>query len=164
MKWNDFEIQYLKDNWGTLSLPMIADNLGRTYHSVYAKGKEIGLTIHHRFTTNEIRFLKVFYPTRFTKRIAADLKRTVAAIRTKASELKLSKTSEYKSKMAKTPNASHFKKGQKPWNKGLKLGSNWGGIETQFKKGQEAHKKLPIEIKQVNTLIKKIKRYAEKQN
>jgi hypothetical protein len=158
MKWNYNEIQYLKDNWGTLSLPMIANNLGRTYYSVYAKGDEMGLKLHHRFTPNEIKFLKAFYPTRSTKRIAADLKRSVESIRTKASELGLTKTKEYRSKTAKIPNSSHFKKGQEAWNKGLKLGSEWGGVHTRFQKGQEPHNKLPVEIKEVNGLIRKLKR------
>jgi hypothetical protein len=164
MKWSNKEIQYLKDNWGTLSVLKIANNLGRTYYSVYAKGDEMGLKVHHRFTPNEIKFLKTFYPTRSTKKIAADLKRSVSAIRTKASELGLSKTKEYRSKTAKIPNAGHFKKNQSSWNKGLKLGSDWGGVHTRFKAGQEPHNKLPAEIKEVNGLIRKIKRYAQKQN
>lgn len=162
MKWNNFEIQYLKDNWGTLSLNLISENLGRSYYSCYAKGKEIGLTIHHKFTPNEIRFLKTFYPTRATKKIAEDLKRSIASIRTKANELGLKKTKEYKSNISKIPNKSHFIKGHKTWNKGLKLGSNFGGVETQFKKGQEPHNKLPDDIREINVLIRKINRYAEK--
>jgi hypothetical protein len=124
----------------------------------------MGLKVHHRFTSNEIKFLKAFYPTRSTKRIAADLKRSIAAIRTKASELGLSKTKEYRSKTAKIPNDGHFKKNQSSWNKGLKLGSEWGGVHTRFQPGQEPHNKLPAEIKEVNVLIRKIKRYAQKQN
>ena len=158
MKWSNNEIEYLKDNWGTLSVLMIANNLGRTYYSVYAKGNEMGLKVYHRFTPNEIKFLKAFYPTRSTKKIAADLKRSIAAIRTKASQLGLSKTKEYRSKTAKIPNSSHFKKGQEAWNKGLKLGSDWGGVHTRFKAGQEPHNKLPVEIKEVNGLIRKLKR------
>ena len=158
MKWSDLEIQYLKDNWGTLSVLMIANNLGRTYYSVYAKADEMGLKVHHRFTPNEIKFLKTFYPTRSTKKIAADLKRSVSAIRTKACQLGLSKTKEYRSKTAKIPNAGQFPKGQEAWNKGLKLGSDWGGVHTRFKAGQEPHNKLPVEIKEVNGLIRKLKR------
>jgi hypothetical protein len=158
MKWSDLEIQYLKDNWGTLSVLMISNNLGRTYYSVYAKGDEMGLKVHHRFTPNEIKFLKTFYPTRSTKKIAADLKRSVSAIRTKACQLGLSKTKEYRSKTAKIPNDGHFKKNQSSWNKGLKLGNDWGGVHTRFQPGQEPHNKLPVEIKEVNGLIRKLKR------
>jgi hypothetical protein len=50
------------------------------------------------------------------------------------------------------------------WNSGLKLGSSFGGVSTQFKKGQVAHNKLTPEIKEVTLLIRKIKRYAKKQN
>jgi hypothetical protein len=50
------------------------------------------------------------------------------------------------------------------WNSGLKLGSSFGGVRTQFKKGQVAHNKLTPEIKEVTKLIRKIKRYAKKQN
>jgi hypothetical protein len=118
----------------------------------------MGLKVHHRFTSNEIKFLKSFYPTRSTKKIASDLKRSVSAIRTKACQLGLSKTKEYRSKTAKIPNDGHFKKNQSSWNKGLKLGSDWGGVHTRFQPGQEPHNKLPVEIKEVNGLIKKLKK------
>lgn len=42
-----------------------------------------------------------------------------------------------------------FKKGQKPWNKGLK-GITTGGAQTQFKKGNTPHNRVPIGTERID--------------
>ena len=117
-----------------------------------------------RWTDAEIAYLKRYYPILHTSKIEKHLNRRKTAIRTKACELGIKKTEECKMKSYKKPNSGWFKKGQETWNKGLKLGSDYGGVETRFKKGQVPHNKLPQEFKEVKVLIKKISRYAKKQN
>lgn len=117
-----------------------------------------------KWSDAEIAYLKRYYPILHTSKIEKHLNRRKTAIRTKACELGIKKTEDCKMKAYKKPNSGWFKKGITSWNKGLKLGSEWGCKETQFKKGQEPHNKLTPEIKEVNKLIRKIKRYAKKQN
>jgi hypothetical protein len=117
-----------------------------------------------KWSDEEIAYLKKYYPILHTSKIEKHLNRRKTAIRTKACVLGIKKTEECKMKTYKLPNSGQFTKGMTSWNSGLKLGSSFGGVSTQFKKGQVAHNKLTPEIKEVTLLIRKIKRYAKKQN
>lgn len=117
-----------------------------------------------KWTDAEIAYLKRYYPILPTAKIRKKLNRRDTAIRTKAYELGIQKTAECRAEIYKQPNMGYFKKGMPTWNKGLKLGSDWGGVQTRFKKGQEPHNKLTPELREVTKLIRKIKRYAKKQN
>jgi hypothetical protein len=111
-----------------------------------------------KWSDKEIAYLRKYYPILHTNKVEKHLNRRKTAIRTKACELGIKKTEECKMKAYKIPNSGWFKKGMETWNKGLKLGSDWGGVNTRFQKGQEPHNKLPVEIKEVNGLIRKLKK------
>jgi len=53
-KWTDEHLQYLHDNYATMSAPEIAGNLGRTLASVYVRAKLEGLKSLHRTGINSL--------------------------------------------------------------------------------------------------------------
>ena len=79
-----------------------------------------------RWTKEEEQLLMDKYPTVKAADIAAELRRTRRAVVTKARKLGLS--AEYRD------NPGAFKKGQKPWNKGLKNVNGYSS--TRWKKGE----------------------------
>ena len=79
-----------------------------------------------RWTKEEEQLLIEKYPTVKALDIAAELRRTRRAVVTKARKLGLS--AEYRD------NPGAFKKGQKPWNKGLKNVNGYSS--TRWKKGE----------------------------
>ena len=79
-----------------------------------------------RWTKEEEQLLIDKYPTVKAADIAAELRRTRRAVVTKARKLGLS--AEYRD------NPGAFKKGQKPWNKGLKNVNGYSS--TRWKKGE----------------------------
>lgn len=109
------------------------------------------------WSKNEIEILMKFYSNTPNKDFAKSLNRSMTAIRTQASKLGLKKSKEYLVKVGKVSNvATQFKKGMTSWNKGLKLGSEWGGKETRFKPGQTPHNKLPEELREVSLLRRQL--------
>ncbi|MCH5201543.1 MAG: hypothetical protein J1F60_11365, partial [Oscillospiraceae bacterium] len=44
--WKTEELEYLQDNWGTVSIPGIAKHLGRSIDAVKLKAQRIGLGRH----------------------------------------------------------------------------------------------------------------------
>lgn len=108
------------------------------------------MTIHRqKWTPDQLAVLSARYPNERTDKLAASIGRTVSATHQRANQLGLRKSAEYLA----TPDAgrkdgnrggkARFKKGQIPWNKGMK-GLDIGGKETRFKVGSKPQKWKPI--------------------
>ena len=113
-----------------------------------------------KWTENEIQTLIELYPNTSTKQLCKLLKRKINAVYGQVYKLQLKKSPEYLKEHVYTikPNKeTQFVKGHKAWNKGLKLGSDWGKA-TQFKKGQVPHNKLPQELKEVTMMLSRLKK------
>ena len=124
-----------------------------------------------RWTQKETDILREMYQTSHIDTICDTLNRTRYQVYERARRINLKRPNEWRVQMCPYPKstATQFKKGHKAWNKGMKLGSDFGGKQTQFKKGQVPHNKLPEDLreitKQLSRLKKNIKtreRYAER--
>jgi hypothetical protein len=99
----------------------------------------------------DIDLLKSLYPCTSTREIALSIGTSIKRVYAKAHDLGLKKTSAYLSSAdsgrilsgAKLGNATTFKKGMTPWNKGMK-GLQIGGESTRFKSGESPHNTVPI--------------------
>lgn len=117
-----------------------------------------GRTRRRLWTADEEALLRQRYANEDTAQIAADLGRTVDRVYAKAGALGLSKSEAYMEEClqrcgrerAERGKASRFKRGQTPWNKGMK-GLQAGGRakETQFGKGHMPHNWVPVGTEQV---------------
>ncbi|MER0831564.1 HNH endonuclease signature motif containing protein, partial [Pseudomonas aeruginosa] len=78
--------------------------------------------------------------------LAARLNKTLQQICSKAYRLGLKKSPEFSKKIRQDwGSATRFKKGNTPWNCGMKgLPARGRSSETQFKKGQKPHTWLPV--------------------
>lgn len=90
----------------------------------------------YRWTEREINYLKEHYPTTTAREVGKALYRSERAVMCKANELGI------QSKRKVFNNHGRFKKGNVPWNKGLK-GVN-GKSSTQWKKGHKTWNIRPI--------------------
>ena len=90
----------------------------------------------YRWTEREIEYLKEYYPTTTAREVGKALYRTEDAVRVKAKALGI------RSERKVFNNHGRFKKGNVPWNLGLK-GVN-GTSSTQWKKGHKTWNKRPI--------------------
>lgn len=108
----------------------------------------------HRFWLPwELRTLRDLYPHRPTANIADILGCSVRRVYNKAHALGLKKSPAFmasdasgKIRRARTDprlQATQFKPGMTPWNKGMK-GLDIGGKATRFKPGQRPHTELPV--------------------
>jgi len=96
----------------------------------------------------ETELLIEYYPHRSTKEVAFITGKSISQCYAKAFALQLHKSPEYlateaSGRLTKGNEATRFKKGQTPWNKGIK-GLDIGGKETQFKKGHVPHTYRPV--------------------
>ena len=94
MEWKEREIEYLKENWGKKKTQEIAEDLGRTYQSIYNKARKLGLgsnrAHHHRpWTEEEEEFLAENWGMFSMEHIAKKLNRTPHAIQIRAVKLGL---------------------------------------------------------------------------
>ena len=99
-----------------------------------------------KWTETEIKTLIELYPNTSTKELCSSLKRKINAVYGQVYKLGLKKSPEYLKEHVYTiqPNKqTQFVKGQKAWNKGVKLGSDFGGVETRFPKGHKPHNWKP---------------------
>ena len=113
-----------------------------------------------RWTSEETCKFIELYQTTHIDEIGAIFNRNRQQLYDKAKQLKLKRPNLWRSKHCPIPRSesTQFKKGHKTWNKGLKLGSDWGGIETRFKPGQVPHNKLPPELKEVTKQLTRLKK------
>ena len=98
-----------------------------------------------RYTQEMTALLTEKYPSSNTIELAKELGVTLFSVRMKASKLGLKKSPEFMSQLCQREAsiATRFKKGQAAWNKNMK-GVNFGGVETQFKKGSAPSNALPV--------------------
>lgn len=98
------------------------------------------------YTPAEIELMKAHFPHMTSAAfVAAHLPhRSLRSVQNKAHKMQLGKTKEHLAEISKKTvqnianEGTRFKKGQKPWNAGLK-GLQIGGRETRFKKGHRPH-------------------------
>ena len=100
-----------------------------------------------RWTQAETAEFVQLYPTTMAKDLAERFGCSVAQIYHKQQNTGVNKSTDflhqyYKANFKGHP-ATQFKKGMTSWNKGTK-GLMMGGVETQFKKGQNPHNTKPI--------------------
>lgn len=99
------------------------------------------------WTSEQLQLLKELYPDTPTRQLCAVLNKSARSIYSQAKVYGLKKSDEYMNspnsgrllKGVRRSKGTEFKKGQKAWNKGVKLGRSWvkGNMEkTLFKKGQ----------------------------
>lgn len=118
------------------------------------------------WTNQEIKYLQENYAIKPIQELCEHLGFKRYRIYDKAGLLGLKKEIKFTTYNPKC-SATQFKKGMTSWNKGLKLGSEWGK-QTQFKPGQEPHNKLPEEIKEISLLrqrlMKNVKERIKRKN
>jgi hypothetical protein len=100
-----------------------------------------------QWTKKETEEFIQLYPTTMAKDLANRFNCSIAQIYHKQQNTGVNKSTDflhqyYKSNF-KGHSATQFKKGMTSWNKGTK-GVMMGGVETQFKKGQNPHNTKPI--------------------
>ena len=112
-----------------------------------------------RWTQAEMDTLREMYQTHHIDAICESLGRNRHQLYDKARSLKLQRPNKWRALYCPIPTntATRFKKGHQTWNKGLKLGSDWGK-PTQFKKGQVPHNKLPQELREVTMMLSRLKK------
>lgn len=138
-------------DWSQVRFEMPAKPVGKPAatwkkRSRCAPGAKIGVA--RRFwTAEEDEVLRRLYPNEMSARIAVLLGRKVGMVHQRAGRLGVRKTAAWKAsaeacKLRRNPEVgepTRFKKGQVPWNKGLKHPPGWSPgrmRETQFKKGE----------------------------
>lgn len=101
------------------------------------------------WTLEQIEQVRLQYPDCSTKNLADALGLPLQSVYQKAYSLGLKKSAAFFSSEASGRTMGdrgiymRFKKGHKTWNKGMK-GVNFGGKETQFKKGSAPSNALPV--------------------
>lgn len=102
--------------------------------------------IRETWTAEQELVLLRLYPDMPNEVLAARLNKTLQQICSKAYRLGLKKSPELSKKIRQDwGSATRFKKGNTPWNCGMKgLPARGRSSETQFKKGQKPHTWLPV--------------------
>lgn len=102
--------------------------------------------IRETWTAEQELVLLRLYPDMPNEVLAARLNKTLQQICSKAYRLGLKKNPEFSKKIRQDwDSATRFKKGNTPWNCGMKgLPARGRSSETQFKKGQKPHTWLPV--------------------
>jgi hypothetical protein len=120
------------------------------------------------WTIEEDQYLRENYPYKRIQEVCEHLGFSRQRVHDRAIRIGVKKIKFFCSPSAKSKD-TQFKKGMTSWNKGLKLGPEWGK-QTQFKKGQVPHNKLPEDLKELSLLRQRlskninerIKRYEKK--
>ncbi|WP_312908702.1 hypothetical protein [Tissierella praeacuta] len=89
-KWNDDEIQYLKDNYGTKNIEEIEKKLKRSRNSIFKKAKRLNLTnTMKKWKEEDINYLIEKWGHEPMEKISKQLNRSNNAIKKKAIQLQL---------------------------------------------------------------------------
>lgn len=95
-KWNEEELQFLRENYGVLSLEEIAKKLNRTVSSIMHKAKRNGIKSvcksEQRWTDEQVQYLIDNYKLKTNKELAKILHKTKVAVDIKANNLGLKNT------------------------------------------------------------------------
>lgn len=149
--WSKKDLDYLRDNYKTLSYAEIGETLGKSASAVKSKSAVIGIRVTRSWPIEHVEVLKRDYAIRAAPAIAAELGRSVSSVYGMAKKLGLKKSDDwYQREESGRTNLlkgtqSRFEKGLTPWNKGTKTGpAHPNTKKTQFKKGQKPHNTLPI--------------------
>lgn len=106
-----------------------------------------------RWTPQEVEILRTEYPDANTQQLCKKIGRSYDSVTQKAHVLGIGKSQQFLQAGIETMLAigknHQFKKGLHVWNKGRKLGSNWGK-QTHFKKGHRPHNYLPVGSKRIS--------------
>lgn len=89
--WNNEEIEFLKNNYDTMSYKEISSILGKTEGAIRAKCFDLSLVKHSRWTNEEILYLRENYEIKPTQEIASHLNRSSNSIKIKARKCGLKK-------------------------------------------------------------------------
>lgn len=93
-RWNKDEINYLKENYHSISINEISEHLNRKPSAIHTKACKLKITNNGAWTDEEIEYLKSNYQTKTYKELSKELhNRTKAAI-----DLKINKLGLHKSK------------------------------------------------------------------
>jgi hypothetical protein len=122
-----------------------------------------------QWTIEEDNYLRENYPYKRIQEVCEHLGFKRQRVHDRAIRIGVKKIKFFNTPSAKSKE-TQFKPGHKTWNKGM-FGIHLSP-DTEFKKGQEAHNKLPQELREVSLLRRKltknikerIRRYDEKQN
>ncbi len=95
-KWNEEELQFLRENYGVLPLEEIAEKLNRTIPSIKHKAERNGIKSvcksEQRWTDEQVRYLIKNYKLKTNKELAKILHKTKVAVDIKANNLGLANT------------------------------------------------------------------------
>lgn len=94
VKWTKEEIDYIKRDWGKVTVDEMAKELNRSYDSIMSKAYKLGKNVNKgnrqkRWSKEEVDYLEDTWGTLSVTRISTHLKRTEQAILSKVNELKL---------------------------------------------------------------------------
>ena len=108
---------------------------------------------------HELGILRHNYAHFPTAKIAAQLGRDVRHVYSKAAKLGLHKSARFFARSASgrilqggaLGQATQFKPGSTPWNKGKTYQALWRSIQTQFKPGNRPHTWVPVGTRRINS-------------
>lgn len=101
--------------------------------------------MRRQWTEEDVETLKLFYPNHTAQFVADMLGRNLSSVQNKSNALGLSKSKDFWKSVTKPPSRTQFKKGNIPWNAGIKgsTGLHPNTRATQFKKGEVPKNTLP---------------------
>lgn len=83
-RWNEEDVEFLKENYENLSYEEIGDSLGRSYGSVRSKAVRLGFSPKNEWDEEEIKYLEKNYYDKSAEEISRVLNRSEQSIRAKA--------------------------------------------------------------------------------
>jgi len=141
--------------WDQLDTRSIAARCGVSTTFVNRRAKAMGLKPHrHYWTPEQDALLRALYPQTDTPAVAARIGTAVPGVHHRANKLGLHKDPSWRREHSSrtqrgTDNSGRFRKGQRPWNKGMK-GLQIGGIGTRFQNGHRPHTWRPIGTERIS--------------
>lgn len=79
-RWNEKELEYLKENYGKLTATEIAKSLERDENSIYGKARSLGLKTDRLWTEEEHNYLLENYSKMSVKNISINMNRSESSI------------------------------------------------------------------------------------